>query len=159
MREAIAGLEEMFGEDADNLRGPLNSLGEVMRKKGRIEEATALHRRALAIQLKAIGADGPSVPGTRLQLALDLLAQPTPEHLSEARTEIDRAMELQRRIDAEHPRLDEMLLASGEVARAQGDASRSRQDLSSASERLKQHHGDADPRTRQARSELAAASR
>ena len=159
LREAITGLEEMFGEDADNLRAPLNNLGEVIRRKGRLEEASALHRRALAIQLKAVGPDNPAVPGTRLQLALDLLAQPTSEHLSEARTEIDQAMALQRKIDAEHPRLDEMLLASGEVARAQGDGPRSRQDLSSAFERLKAHHGDADPRTREARSELAAASR
>lgn len=159
LREAVAGLEELFGADSDSLRAPLNSLGEAARVQGRTDEAEALHRRVLAIQLKALGPDGPSVPGTRLQLALDLLARPAPPRLSEAREQIDRAIELQRRIDADHPRLDEMLLASARVAHGQGDVERCRRELAEAVERLGRHHGPADARTRSAGAELAALSR
>jgi len=156
LREAIAGLEDVFGKTSDSLRAPLNNLGEVARLRGRLDEAEGLHRRALAIQLEAIGAGAPSVPGTRLQLALDLLARPTPPRLAEARDQIDQAIDLQRKIDGGHPRLDEMLLASGRVALAQRDRVRSRRELSEAVERLSSHHGEADARTRIARAELAA---
>jgi tetratricopeptide (TPR) repeat protein len=159
LREAIAGLEGLFGPESDNLRGPLNNLGEAARRRGRIDEAESLHRRALAIQLKALGPGGPSLPGTRLQLALDLLARPAPPSLSQAREQLDLALELQRRIDANHPRLDEMLLASAEAAREAGDLERSRRELAEAFERLERHHGSADARTRRAGAELAALRR
>ena len=157
LTEAIAGLEEMFGKDSDSLRAPLNNLGELRRLQGRLDEAEALHRRALAIQLKAVGPDGPAVPGTRWQLALDLLARPTPERLAEARSQIDQAVALQRKIDADHPRLDEMLVTSAAVARAQADPLRARRELTEALDRLRAHHGEADPRTRAADAELALA--
>ena len=153
---ALAGLEEMFGAEADNLRAPLNNLGELRRLQKRLDEAEALHRHALSIQLKAVGPDNPAVPGTRLQLALDLQARPTPERLAEARVELDQAIALTRRVDAGHPRLDEMLAASGRLARMQGDRERARRELGEAVERLQAHHGSTDPRTREARSGLAA---
>ncbi|MEO8430825.1 MAG: serine/threonine-protein kinase [Acidobacteriota bacterium] len=154
LRQAIAGLEELFGPEADNLRAPLNDLGETLRARGRVDEAMVLHRRALAIQLKAVGADNPSVPGTRLQLALDLIAQPTASHLAEARRELDLAIELTRKIDSDHPRLDEMLMASGRLARAQNDKPRARGEFQQALDRLRRHHGEKDSRTAEARAVL-----
>ncbi len=159
LTEAIAGLEEMFGKDSDSLRAPLNNLGELRRLQGRWDEAEALHRRALAIQLKSVGPDGTAVPGTRWQLALDLLARPTPERLAEARSELDQGLTLQKKIDAEHPRMDEMLVTSAEVARAQGDPARARQELTEALDRLRKHHGAADPRAQRAGVELVALDR
>ncbi len=152
---AIAGLEGMLGKESDNLRSPLNSLGELRRLQSRWDEATLLHRRALAIQLETVGAKSPAVPGTRLQLALDLLARPTAAHLAQARAELDQAIALTRNTDADHPRLDEMLLASGRVARSQGDRARARRDFEEALERLRRHHGEKDPRTIAAKAALA----
>ena len=157
LTEAIAGLEGVFGKESDSLRAPLNNLGELRRLQGRLDEAEALHRRALAIQLKAVGPDGPAVPGTRWQLAMDLLAGPSPAHLAEARSELDQAVALQRKIDAGHPRLDEMLVTSAAIARAQGDAERARGELAEAVDRLRAHHGESDERARAAGAELALA--
>lgn len=154
LRDTIAGLEEMFGKGADNLRSPLNVLGELRRLQGRLDEAKVLHRRALAIQLKTVGPNSPAVAATRFQLALDLLAQPTAENLDEARAELDSAIALTRKVDAEHPRLDEMLLASGRVARYQGDRERADRELEEALERLRRHHGEKDSRTAAARAAL-----
>ena len=159
LRESIAGTETQFGADNDQLRAPLNQLGELERARGRLPEATALHRRALAIQLKSVGPDSPSVAGTRYQLALDLADAAGAGDLAEARTLLDQAIAIQRKTDADHPRLDDMLLASGRVARAQGDAERSRRELAEAAERLEKHRGAADARTLEARRELTAASR
>ncbi len=97
LRDALAGLEKTVGKEADGLRGPLNILGELRRVQNRLDEATALHRRALAIQLKTVGAENPGVAGTRFQLALDLLARPTPENLAEARSQLDQAIALLRK--------------------------------------------------------------
>jgi len=154
LREAATGLEAMFGAEADQLRAPLNQLGEVLRARGHVEEATALHRRALAIQLKSVGGNSPSVAGTRYQLALDLMAEHDAPSLGEARGLLDEAIAVQRKSDPEHPRLDDMLLASGRLARAQGDAARAGQDLGEAGARYEKHRGAADPRTREARREL-----
>jgi eukaryotic-like serine/threonine-protein kinase len=157
LRESIAGTESQFGADNDQLRAPLNQLGELERMRGRLAEATALHRRALAIQLKSVGPDSPSVAGTRYQLAVDLAGGATAADLAEARTLLDQAIAIQRKSDAENPRLDDMLLASGRVARAQGDAARAHRDLAEASGRLEKHRGRADPRTKEATSERDAA--
>ena len=157
LREAITGLEALFGPDADQLRAPLNQLGEVLRARGRVEEATALHRRALAIQLKSVGAESPSVAGTRYLLALDLMAKQDAPSLGEARGLLDAALAVQRKSDAEHPRLDDMLVASGRLARLQGDRDRARRELTEAVERFEAHHGPTDPRAQAARSDLAAA--
>lgn len=154
LQDSVVGLEAVYGKDADNRRAPLNPLGELLRLRGRVDEATELHRKELALQLKSEGSENPAVPGTRLQLALDLLAQPSPEHLSQARAELDQAIALQRKIDSDHPRLDEMLLASGRAAHAQSDRERARRDLQEALERLKRHHGESDARTREARAAL-----
>jgi serine/threonine protein kinase len=151
LREAIAGIETQFGVDNDQLRAPLNQLGELVRQRGRLGEATALHRRALAIQLKSVGAGSPSVAGTRYQLAVDLSAQPSAANLAEARSLLDAAIAVQRKADADNPRLDDMLLASGRVARAQADPARARQDLGEAAARYEKHRGAADPRTKEAR--------
>jgi len=154
LREAIAGIETQFGAENDQLRAPLNQLGELVRQRGQSTEATVLHRRALAIQLKSVGGESPSVAGTRYQLAVDLASEPTAANLEEARTLLEAAILVQRKADAENPRLDDMLLASGRVARARGDSSRARQDLAEASARLEKHRGAADPRTIEARREL-----
>jgi tetratricopeptide (TPR) repeat protein len=159
LRESIAGIESQFGADNDQLRAPLNQLGELERARGRLAEATALHRRALAIQLKSVGSDSPSVAGTRYQLALDLVEGAGVPDLAEARALLDQAIAVQRKTDADHPRLDDMLLASGRVAHAQGDRERALHEVGEALERLEAHHGAADARTRAARVELAAESR
>ncbi len=156
LEDSVAGLETLYGSESNNRRAPLNALGELYRLRGRLDQATRLHRRALAIQLDSVGPGNPAVTWTRLQLALDLLARPTPGSLAEAREEIDAAVDLQRKIDAENPRLDEMLVASGRAARMQGDSERARRDLGEAVERLQAHHGAADARTREARASLAA---
>ncbi|MEO8430823.1 MAG: tetratricopeptide repeat protein [Acidobacteriota bacterium] len=91
-----------------------------------------------------------------MQLALDLLARPTPENLLQARGLLDQAVALQRRIDPEHPGLDDMLLACGKVARAQGDHERARRGLDEALGRLRRHHGGKDSRTVEARAALAS---
>jgi serine/threonine protein kinase/Tfp pilus assembly protein PilF len=157
LRESIMGIEGQFGADNDQLRAPLNQLGELERARGRLIEATALHRRALAIQLKSVGPDSPSVAGTRYQLAMDLAAEAAPANLAEARALLDQAIAVQRRTDADHPRLDDMLLASGRVARSQGDAERARRELGEAAERLEKHRGAADAHTLESRRELDAA--
>lgn len=159
LEETIAGLEETLGKEADSLRAPLNDLGELRRLHHRPDDAEALHRRALAIQMKTVGSNNPSVPGTRFQLALDLLARPTSEHLAEARVELDQAISLTRKFDADHPRLDEMLLASGRVARYQGDRERARREVGEAVERLGRHRGEKDPRTADARAALSEIGR
>ncbi len=151
LREAIAGLEGLFGPDADQLRAPLNQLGEVLLARGRPDDAAVLHRRALAIQLKSVGAESPSVAGTRYLLALDLLAKGRAADLGEARELLDAAIAVQKKADAEHPRLDDMLLASGRVASAQGDRARADRDLTEAANRYARHRGAADPRTLEAR--------
>jgi serine/threonine-protein kinase len=156
LESSVAGLEALYGPATNNRRAPLNALGEVYRLRGRLDEATGLHRRALAIQLDSVGPENPAVAWTRFQLSLDLLARPAPERLAEARVQMDQAISLQRRIDSEHPRLDEMLEASGRVARLQGDRQRARRELAEAAERLRAHHGASDSRTREARAELAA---
>ncbi len=158
LQDSVAGLEAVYGKDADNRRAPLNPLGELLRLRGRVDEAAQLHRRELALQLKSEGPENPAVPETRLQLALDLLEQATPENLGQARAQLDQAVELQRKIDSDHPRLDEMLLASGRAAHAQGDGARARRDLREALERLRRHHGESDPRTRAAREALRRVS-
>jgi eukaryotic-like serine/threonine-protein kinase len=155
LREAVTGIETQFGAENDQLRAPLNQLGELLRQRGRTAEAMALHRRALAIQLKSVGADSPSVVGTRYQLGMDLASEPSPANLEEARTLFDAAIAVQRKTDAENPRLDDMLLASGRVARAQGDAARAHQDFAEASARFEKHRGLANARTKEARRELA----
>ena len=151
---AITGLEGMFGKEADGLRAPLNDLGELRRRQDRVDEAKALHLRALAIQLKTVGPNTLAAAATRFQLGLDLLEQPTGENLAEARSALDKAIALTRKVDADHPRLDEMLLASGRVARGQGDRERARREIGEALERLRRHHGENDPRTVQARAAL-----
>ncbi len=156
LENSVAGLEALYGKESDNRRAPLNALGEVYRLRGRLDEAVRLHRRALANQLAGGGPENPAVAWTRFELALDLLARPAPKGLDEARVQIDQAMSLQRKVDAEHPRLDEMLAASGRLARMQGDRRRARRDLGEAVERLLAHHGAADARTREARASLAA---
>ncbi|HTY41406.1 MAG TPA: tetratricopeptide repeat protein [Thermoanaerobaculia bacterium] len=157
LREAISGIEAQFGPDNDQLRAPLNQLGELERARGRADEAAVLHRRALAIQLKSVGAESPSVAGTRYQLALDLLAKKDAASLAEARGLLDAAIAAQRKADADHPRLDDMLLASGRVAAASGETARARQDLGEAASRYERHRGAADPRTAEARRDLVAA--
>ena len=86
---------------------------------------------------------------------MDLLARPTDPRIAEARQQIDQAVELQRRVDAAHPRLDEMLLTNAEIARAQGDSERARRELAEAGGRLREHHGAADGRAKRAAAELA----
>src|SRR5207245_5045266 len=97
LRESIAGTERQFGAENDQLRAPLNQLGELERVRSRLVEATALHRRALAIQLKSVGPDSPSVAGTRYQLALDLAAGASGADLAEARALLDQAIAVQRK--------------------------------------------------------------
>jgi serine/threonine-protein kinase len=156
LRESVAGLEAIFGPEADQLRAPLNQLGEVLCLRGLPDQAAALHRRALGIQLKSVGSESPSVAGTRYLLALDLLAEGGAANLVEARGLLDAAMAVQRKADADHPRLDDMLLASGRVARAQSDRARAGRDLTEAADRYERHRGAADPRAREARRLSAA---
>ena len=159
LEESVAGLEALYGAESNNRRAPLNALGEVYRLRGRLDEATGLHRRALAVQLESVGPENPAVAWTRFQLAVDLLARNVPEALAEARAQIDQAISLQRRIDREDPRLDEMLVASARVAEAQADGQRARRELREGLDRLREHHGAADRRTLRAATELAALSR
>jgi tRNA A-37 threonylcarbamoyl transferase component Bud32 len=159
LREATEGLESVYGVEAGSRRAPLNAYGEVLRLQGRLDEATALHRKALAIRVKTAGPENPSIPGIRFQLALDLFARPTPENLAETRVLLDQAVLLQRKIDPDDPRLDGMLLASARLARAQKDGDRARRELAETLERLRRHHGEPDPRTREARADLATLSR
>ncbi|HEY4230856.1 MAG TPA: tetratricopeptide repeat protein, partial [Thermoanaerobaculia bacterium] len=156
LRESIAGLEALFGPEADQLRAPLNQMGEVLLARDLPDDAAVLHRRALAIQLESVGAESPSVAGTRYLLALDLLAKGRAADLSEARELLDAAIAVQKKADADHPRLDDMLLASGRVASAQGDRARAGQDLTEAANRYARHRGAGDPRTREARRLSAA---
>ena len=159
LEESVAGLEALYGAESNNRRAPLNALGEVYRLRGRLDQATGLHRRALAVQLESVGPENPAVAWTRFQLAVDLLARSVPEALAEARAQIDQAISLQRRIDSEDPRLDEMLVASARVAEAQADGQRARRELREGLDRLREHHGAADRRTLRAATELAALSR
>jgi hypothetical protein len=74
------------------------------------------------------------------------------EHAAKDKDNFKR--QLTRKVDADHPRLDEMLLASGRVARYQGDRERARREIGDAFERFRRHHGEMDRRTLEARAAL-----
>ena len=119
------GWRPSSAREADQLRAPLNQLGEVLRAAG-----------------TAGRGDGAASPGARDPAEVGRRGQPVGRRhplpararsrwrkgdaasLAEARGLLDAAIAVQRKADAEHPRLDDMLLASGRVARAQGDAAR-----------------------------------
>ena len=146
---------ERIGPESNEIRSALKYLGEAARLQGRAGDALALHRRALEIELKLFGAAHVGVAVSGYQIALDLLALGTPEALAEARRKIDEAIAFLRQDDPGHPRLDEFLLASGRIALAAGDAARARQDLAEAAARLRDHHGEDHPLTREAESLLS----
>jgi len=60
---------EQFGPEDPRLATTLNSLAEVHRAQGRLEEAEALHKRALAIIEKALGPEHPDVATSLNNLA------------------------------------------------------------------------------------------
>jgi len=149
---------ESIGPESNEIRSALKYLGEVARLQGRTGKALALHRRAREIELKLFGTTAHvGVAVSSYQIALDLLALGTPEPLAEARQKIDEAIAFLRQDDEGHPRLDEFLLASGRIALAAGDVARARQDLAEAAVRLRAHHGESHPLTREAEALLAGA--
>ena len=149
---------ESIGPESNEIRSALKYLGEVARLQGRTGKALALHRRAREIELKLFGTTAHvGVAVSSYQIALDLLAVGTPAPLAEARQKIDEAIAFMRQDDAGHPRLDEFLLASGRIALAAGNAARARQDLAEAAARLRAHHGEDHPLTREAEALLAGA--
>jgi tetratricopeptide (TPR) repeat protein len=155
----VLAYHERTGPEGNEIRAVLKYLGELERLRGRVEEALALHRRALEIERKLFGsAPHAGVAVSQYQIALDLLALGAPGPLVEARRRIDQALSFQRRNDAEHPRFDDFLLASGRIALAAGDRARARQDLAEAVARLRDRRGKDHPSTREAESLLRRAS-
>ncbi len=154
-------LESLLG------RGGMGEVWIARRRDGQFEQQVALklwtggadfegvRRRFLQERQVLAGLHHPHIARLFDGGTADLLAEPTAANLREARAELDQAIALIRKVDAEHPRLDEMLLASGRVARLQDDRDRARRDLSEALERLRRHHGDKDARTAEARTALA----
>ena len=137
------------GGDAD--RSSLKHLAEVRRLQGHPDEALAMHRRALDMELKLFGSSiHPGVAFSHYQIAFDLLDLGTAASLAEARSEVDRAVAMLSQIDESHPYIDKFLVASGRIALAAGDPARARRDLAEAVRRLREHRGKDHPSTREA---------
>jgi tetratricopeptide (TPR) repeat protein len=142
---------ERAGPESNEIRTALKYLGETFLLRGQPFRALALHRRAREIELKIFGtAAHPGVAASDHLIALDLLELGTPAGLAEARSRLDQATAFLRGSDPGHPRLDQILVASGRVALAQGDRPRARRDLAEAVDRLRAHHGESHPDTREA---------
>ena len=142
---------ERAGPESNEIRTALKYLGETFLLRGQPGRALELHRRAREIELKIFGTDAhPGVASSDHLIALDLLELGTPADLAEARRRLDGATAFLRKSDPGHPRLDEILVASGRVALATGDRTRARRDLTEALNRLRAHHGESHPDTREA---------
>ncbi len=118
---AIAGLEEVQGQHADDLRQPLLSLGEAKRRLGDFDGALVHHRRSLAIAEAGVGADHPGAANARREIALDLAAREQPGDLAAGLEELDRAIAIRRTTDPSSPRLAGWVLESAELAGRLGD--------------------------------------
>ena len=146
LRAVAADIERSEGAQSNSLRTALKYLGEVRRGRGDVGEALALHRRARAIELEVFGtSEHPGVAASDLQIALDLLERPTAAGLAEARRLADEGIAIQRATDPTSPRLDELLLASGRVALAQGDRPRAAVEIGEARDRMAKRLGATDP--------------
>jgi serine/threonine-protein kinase len=151
LRRVLERFSVLHGPDSDEIRAPLKSLGELLRITGRPDEALALHRRARAIEQKLFGStQHAAVAVSDHQIALDLLARPSPEHRAEARRLLDGAAATLREVDPGHPVLDECLLARGRLALEDGDWAPALADLGEALTRLTERRGEDHPRTREA---------
>jgi serine/threonine-protein kinase len=157
MRDAVAALERIHGPDANDIRRPLEQLGEVLRLAGKSDEAEVVHRRVLGLERKLFGAeDNLDVVATKHLLALDLLESGRRDRLAEARRLTDEALAFLRTRPPDPARTGEMLLTSGRIAAAQGDRPRARRELAEAVELTSAAFGEDAPTSRAARRALAA---
>jgi serine/threonine-protein kinase len=149
---------ERAGPESNEIRAALKYLGETFLFCGQPRRALELHRRAREIEVKIFGtAAHPGVVASDHLIALDLLELGTPADLAEARSRLDQAAAFLRGSDPGHPRLDEILVASGRVALALGDRPRARRDLAEAVTRLRAHRGETHSDTREAEALLRRA--
>ena len=159
LRAVAADIERSEGGQSNSLRTAFKHLGEVRRRRGDLEEALALHRRARAIELAVFGTvEHVGVAASDLQIALDLLARPSAEGMAEARRLLDEGLAVVRANDPGNPRLDELLVASGRVALAQGDRGRAAAEIGEAHRRMVQRLGVGDPEVAAAEALLASAT-
>lgn len=114
---AIALRERVESDPRAELASSLNGLGAIRRSQGRSEASVALHRRALEIQERRLGADHP-----RLAETLSLLARAVSDDL-EREALRERALEIHRSaLDADDPLLATSLMEVGRARRRLGRA-------------------------------------
>lgn len=154
LTDSLAGLEEIYGSEAEELRYALLHLGRLCRIRGETECALQYHRRGLSLAERHLGPGHVGTARLRRELALDLMEHRRAEDLAEARTNLDLALKSLAEAAPEHPYRGEWLLDSARLASSMGDQHRAAQDGLSAVERLRAAHGAADPRVREAEQEL-----
>ncbi len=142
MRPALARIIEITGEESGETADARTALGETLRKLKRYDEAVTLHRRAMAVQTKILGESAPGVALLRFQLAADLAEGAREQDRAEARRLFDQSLGVYRKISPPPPRLPEVLLASGNLARLEGNPERARRELAESAALTAQHGRD-----------------
>jgi eukaryotic-like serine/threonine-protein kinase len=130
-REAVAGIGKSIGEEAYELIKPLVQLGQCEREAGNARDALAAHERALAIATKSVGADHVMTHEAQYEIALDALALDDAAARAKARPLIDTAVAARRARD-DSAVLGPYLLASAELAHADGDGARAKREAREA---------------------------
>ncbi|MEO8275770.1 MAG: serine/threonine-protein kinase [Thermoanaerobaculia bacterium] len=156
LESTVAETSAADGPESLPLRTAIKYLGELERETGHPEKALEMHRRALAIELKAYKKDEHlGIAASKYQIALDLMAENRAEVLAEAGSELADAIAMVRKLDPDAPRLEDYLLASGRQAMRLGDREKAGHDWSEAVTRYRAHDGPTHARTLAAERELA----
>ena len=155
LREAVAELERVEGPKGYGLRSSLGYLGEVLRLRGRLEEALAMHRRLRDITVEVNGSDDhPAVAQADYLIALDLVALPRPP-LAEARQRLDRSCDFVKAHVPETTRAAECLLVSALFALREGDRPRAEREAEEGLAWCRERFGAESPLTADAEEVLA----
>ncbi|MEO8433145.1 MAG: serine/threonine-protein kinase [Acidobacteriota bacterium] len=155
-REVVEKLEGVTGKESGETAEALERLGETLRRRGALDESVAVGRRALATEKKIGGEGHPGFGSASFQLGAALARRPDADSRREAREHLDRAAAVYRKSNPNHPRLPEVLLASGRLAAETGDRDRARRDLEESIALGGRIFRPSDPRIAEARRELSS---
>ena len=151
-RSTLAVQRRIFGPGNPELVPPLNLVADALLQRGKIDDAMALHREALAISSK-LDPDGLEAGWGHTVLGFDLLKKfdaGDRSALPLAEAEAKSALAAFRRARGEEPpTLVDVLLLSGRVALARGDAQSARGPLEEALDLRRRQAGDDDVKTAQ----------